>query len=617
MAEALLHYTQRRDLAAARVAELDRRSRALSLARVVVFVGGAAFGVATHLYGWGTGGWAGVLVALVVFVVLYAVHDRVIEQRAHFDRTRAWADAGLGRLDGRWARPAAAGEPVNPEDHPYADDLDLFGARSLMQSIDTTRTLEGRALLTAWLSAPAPAAEVRLRQTCARELGRRIEVCEALGVEGARLAEDPAAVGPLLRWAEGPTEWRPGVALRVAALLLPVVTFGLLVFGARLPIPRASWALPLLIQLGLSMRWKAATMAAIHAASNHHAALSRFERMFATLEGARFEVAELEALRGSLAGARASSRALGRIVGFVDARRNEAFRFVIGPLLSWDLNCAIALERWRVKGGPRLRRDLDALARIEALVALGVRAFERPTDAWPELVESGAPVLEASALAHPLIAVEKAVRNDVTLGGEHASVLLVTGSNMSGKSTLLRSIGANVVLALAGAPVRARALRTSAFDVRTSMRVRDSLSEGVSHFFAELQRLKLVVDAADAAARPGTPPVLFLLDEILHGTNSRERHLGARAIVHRLAERPACGAVSTHDLALADLATELPGRVANVHFREDVARDASGKETMTFDYRLRDGVVTTSNALRLMRIVGIDVPAGLGEPPAP
>jgi DNA mismatch repair ATPase MutS len=167
-------------------------------------------------------------------------------------------------------------------------------------------------------------------------------------------------------------------------------------------------------------------------------------------------------------------------------------------------------------------------------------------------------------------------------------------------------MGTNVVLALAGAPVRAKSLRTSSFAVWTSMRVRDNLSEGVSHFLAELQRLKAVADAADAASSAGARPVLFLLDEILHGTNSRERHLGAQGIVRKLVTRRATGAISTHDLALGALEKELPGKVRNVHFREQV-ETVDGKETMTFDYQLRTGVVTSSNALRLMRIVGLDV----------
>jgi DNA mismatch repair ATPase MutS len=289
------------------------------------------------------------------------------------------------------------------------------------------------------------------------------------------------------------------------------------------------------------------------------------------------------------------------------------WKLFVGPLLSWDLNCAIALERWRAHGGLHIAEHLEILTRIEALAALGNRAWERPDDAWPSIPggHDAEVVFQGEGLAHPLIPDGKAVRNDVILTGAGA-VLLVTGSNMSGKSTLMRAIGANVVLALAGAPVRARHLRTSPFATWTSMRIRDDLASGISHFFAELRRLKAFVDAADAAtgARPevgAAPPVLFLLDEILHGTNSRERHLGAQAVVRRLAERNACGAVSTHDLALAALEEELPKRVRNVHFREQVEK-VDGVETMTFDYVLRPGVVTSSNALRLMRIVGLDVP---------
>jgi DNA mismatch repair ATPase MutS len=228
------------------------------------------------------------------------------------------------------------------------------------------------------------------------------------------------------------------------------------------------------------------------------------------------------------------------------------------------------------------------------------------------------PALDATGLAHPLLDPAKAVRNDVALGAL-GEVLLVTGSNMSGKSTLLRAMGTNVVLALAGAPVRATGLRTLPFDVRTSMRIRDDLHAGVSHFFAELRRLKEVVDVANDDAATRARPVLYLLDEILHGTNSRERHLGAAAIVRHLTERRACGAVSTHDLALGALEQELAGKLRNVHFEEQVRTAEDGTETMSFDYRLRSGVVASSNALRLMRIVGIDVPLPIAKsvpPPA-
>jgi DNA mismatch repair ATPase MutS len=257
--------------------------------------------------------------------------------------------------------------------------------------------------------------------------------------------------------------------------------------------------------------------------------------------------------------------------------------------------CAAALLRWRVRAGSQVRRWIEAMAELEALASLATFAEEHPSFAFPE-VSAGDLHLVAEGLGHPLIPATARVENDVTLGSP-GNVLLVTGSNMSGKSTLLRAMGINAVLALAGGPVCARRLSMACCQVRTSMRITDSLEEGVSHFYAELLRLKAIVDAANAGER-----VLFLLDEVLHGTNSRERNIGAKAVVSHLMMEGAIGAVSSHDVGLADLEVESGGRVKNVHFQELVE---AGK--MTFDYRLKPGVVTSSNALRLMKLIGIRV----------
>jgi DNA mismatch repair ATPase MutS len=288
--------------------------------------------------------------------------------------------------------------------------------------------------------------------------------------------------------------------------------------------------------------------------------------------------------------------ALERIVGFVDARHNEVFRFVIGPLLMWDVHCAVALSRWRARAGRRVRRWLEVIGDTEALASLAAFAFEHPGFGWPE--PSAVPLLEASGLAHPLIPADRRVGNDVHLP-EAGRALVVTGSNMSGKSTLLRTIGINAVLAFAGAPVCARSMRIGPMRIATSMRVQDSLSQGVSHFYAEILRLKRIVDWA---AQRDADAVLFLLDEILHGTNSRERVRGASAVVRDLLAHGAMGVVSTHDLGITALERHLPGRVHNAHFEEQV----DGTD-MTFDYLLRPGIVQSSNALRLMRAVGIPV----------
>lgn len=329
--------------------------------------------------------------------------------------------------------------------------------------------------------------------------------------------------------------------------------------------------------------------------------VTRWGAMMAALEREPLEAPLLQKLRGTLEsdGRRASQEIarLERIVGFADARQNELFRFLIGPLLMWDAHCALALLRWRDRAGLRLRVWLETLAEAEAVASLAAFAFEHPEFAWPELTREA--LFEARSLGHPLIAAERRVANDVRLPTSgHA--LVITGSNMSGKSTLLRALGTNAVLAAAGAPVCASALRVGPLRVATSMRISDSLEQGVSHFYAELQRLKAVIDRAH---EPGSDPVLFLLDEILHGTNSRERIIGACAVVRELLSLGALGAVSTHDLGITALETELRGRVENAHFEEQVQGDA-----MTFDYVLRPGIVQSSNALRLMRAVGIAVP---------
>ncbi|CAN5201408.1 hypothetical protein BH09MYX1_BH09MYX1_62630 [soil metagenome] len=268
-------------------------------------------------------------------------------------------------------------------------------------------------------------------------------------------------------------------------------------------------------------------------------------------------------------------------------------RLLFAPMFLWELNGAYLIERWRTRYGGTLRAAFEALGALEALSSFAASAFENPEYAWPEI--DAEPCFVADALAHPLLGKKTRVANDVVLEGK-GKALLVTGSNMSGKSTLMRAVGVNVVLALAGAPVCAKKMRLGVVRLATSMRVEDSLAEGTSHFYAELLRLKLIVDESAKG------PVLFLLDEILHGTNSHERILGARAVVRDLLEHGALGAVSTHDLGLSDMEAETPEMVKNVHFEEQVEGDK-----MTFDYKLRRGVVQSSNALRLMKALGLPV----------
>jgi hypothetical protein len=402
--------------------------------------------------------------------------------------------------------------------------------------------------------------------------------------------------------------------VRLAFVLVPL-TVGLGVLAAAVgdglpPILRRAYLVPLVLQLGVLFLLSSKIQPELARTTSKESPFGRYRGLFARVEDEPLESSRLAALRGVIVGSEGEAKAsrefasFERILGYAELRHSGIVHLLANVLLLWDVFCAAALERFRARAGKRVRPWFSALGEIEALASLGAFTYEHPKFAFP-VVEEGPPRFLAEELGHPLIAEDKRQANSVDLA-EPGTGLLVTGSNMSGKSTWLRSMGLGAVLAQAGAPVCARALRMTPLSVRTSMRISDSLEQGVSHFYAELEKLKAVVDGANRGE-----PVFFLLDEVLHGTNSRERHVGARAVVTHVLSKGAIGVVTSHDLALADLEEATGGRVRNVHFQEQV-RDGR----MSFDYKLKPGVVATTNALRLMKLVGIDValPEESGEP---
>lgn len=598
---------------------LEARAATIGTARLVVLLGAIGLVAAiafAHLPGLT---WAAVVTLVVAFAVLVVVHARIHAQKDQALAAVRFHERALARLAGEWRAFPTKGERFASAIHPYAGDLDVFGRASLFQLIDATGTRFGEEVLAKWLSGEDTSASFRdtvlARQTAVKDLAPRVELRERLAVASSIDDEsgDKPDPRPFVMWAgQGGTAAAGTLpqGLRLVAVVLPVLTVAAMIAGSFGLVPKLVFLAPFVVSVMVLGALRPKLAPALEAASSKEGVLARYGGMLALLEQEKLEapalVALQERLRESGASATAEMAALSRIVGFLDARQNEVFRFFLGPALMWDLWCGLALDAWRVRAGKSVYGWFRALAELEALASLAGFAFERPDHVYPELVDE--PVLEAEALGHPLLDAGKRVSNDVALAGPgHA--LVVTGSNMSGKSTLLRALGVNAVLANAGAPVCAKRLRIGHLRVATSMRVSDSLEEGTSRFYAELKKLKLVLDLARRAskreaseAEHGT--VLFLLDEILHGTNTRERLIGARAILKDLLAKGAMGAVSTHDLGLGDLEGELPGQVRNVHFEEQVEG-----EVMSFDYTLRPGVVQSSNALRLMKIVGLDVVA--------
>lgn len=590
-------YTRALERRRSELVALERRSRNIGTFRLcialatVVLVGAIVWAPLPR------GSYSGVCGLGLLFVVLVVAHARVFRDIDDTNAAVSFLQQALARLGDTWAAPVPSGSPSAPEGHPYARDLDLFGRASLFQLLDATRTRFGADTLARWLLAPAATPEILLRQDAIRELSGDEAFRERLAVLGARAAA-AKEIEAFLGWAESKEPPVVTPALRTFGKVWPAVTLGAFAVGYVLRLPPIWSAAPYAVAFVASLVLRRRLGPVFVAGSSRESSVGSYAPLFELLEGRAVVGAKLRSLQSALVSgphsAARATRALATLCSFLDAQSNEVFRLFLAPLVLLEVNGAALLERWRERYGGRMRGYFAALGEIEALSSLGNLAFERPEYAWPTL--SAEPELSGEALGHPLLVASKRVCNDVTFEGE-GRALVVTGSNMAGKSTLMRALGINVVLALAGAPVCARRMAVGPLRLATSMRVEDSLAEGTSHFYAELKRLKLVVDEARKGAA-----LFFVLDEILHGTNSRERLLGARAVLKDLLAHGALGAVSTHDLGLATLEAELPERVRNVHFEEQVNGDA-----MSFDYRLRPGVVQSSNALRLMRALGLPV----------
>jgi hypothetical protein len=535
------------------------------------------------------------LIPGVVFSFLVFLHERVLRAKRVADRAVAFYESRLGYLEDRWSGKGEPGERFRDPAHPYSEDLDLFGKGSLFELLCTARTRIGEATLARWLLAPASPNEVRARQAAVTELRAKLDFREDLAVLGEDVR---AGVRPeeLAAWGEG-APLLDSRAARIGAVLLAGAGVASVVLAIWLDLP-SIFVITAFFEAVFTFRYRARVKRVIESVELAAHDLDLLAQVLRRLEREPAAAPRLAELTRALQvdGRAPSERIarLDRLMELVDSREHVLMR-AIGPLILWTTQLAFAVESWRKISGPAVRRWLDAVGEMEALSALAGFAYEHPADPFPEIIEDGA-CFEAEGLGHPLIPVSKVIRNDVRLGGE-LRVLMVSGSNMSGKSTLLRSVGANTVLAMAGAPVRADRLRLSPLAVGASIRLVDSLHGGVSRFYAQITRLHQLVEISR-----GPIPLLFLLDELLHGTNSHDRRIGAQAVVRGLAEQGAIGMVTTHDLALAEIVDGLGAAGANVHF-EDQFEDGR----MSFDYRLRPGVIRKSNALELMRSVGLRV----------
>ncbi len=587
-----VEYTGRLARWDAAIAAGDRRHQLLANLRLslVGVVGVLIWAVST-----GRAGAEWFAAPLVVFIALVIWHGSILNGIERSRRARRIYERGMSRIDGTWSGQGADGARF-VESATFAADLDLFGPGSLFQLLNTTRTEVGEEVLAEWLTHGANPDEVRARQAAVEELRPMVDFREGLAVtaENGRIGR----TGALGRWAVLPS-MSATVLSAVGFTALSLVSVLLLVAIFTTPTPVRTVFLWFLVQVGIAALWARRAGPELGGVDDAAADLSLVKALLERIEQESFQSPRLAALRQALPGegrlASQRIRQLERLVTALDSCSNP----MVAPFAKYfqiPAHMMMAITRWRAKHGHAIGAWLRAVGEAESFAALATFAFENPANPFPAIDTSQAG-FDATALGHPLIHSSTAVANDVRLGGEAPHVLMISGSNMSGKSTLLRAIGVNVVLALAGAPVRAARLRLSPVALGVSLRVEDSLQGGQSKFYAEILRLRSIVDLSR-----GSVPLLFLLDEILAGTNSYDRRIGAEAIIRSLASAGAIGCVTTHDLALTELVPALGAKAANVHFED---RIEDGK--MVFDYQMRPGVVERSNALALMRAIGIDV----------
>lgn len=600
-------YESRAKERARAVRALREAEHKAGMARLFTFLAAAAAaGLAFGPAGW-SGWW--ILPGTFGFVAAVGWHQRIVARRRDAERAVVYYRRAVARVDDQWRGVGATGADWAKPTHPFAGDLDLFGEGSLFQLLCAARTRMGQHSLAKFLLDGADPKEVLARQEAVRELAGNLDLFEELALLGTRAKTD---LDPdhLARWTRDPSRF-PGGTYYAACLFTGLCAIAAAAAWGLSPLGGGPFLLILVVEAALTFRIARLISELLKELDSVQPEVELLAKVLSILERQKFESPRLKKLQELLAvppagdAPSASAAAPSAELNLLRDRWSLLEQCVrnqfLAPLaftsmgLAWVVH---SVEQRRSALSGRLANWLRAVGEFEALASLARNAYENPDHVWPEFAAEAGPHLELDQAGHPLLARARCVRNDLRLAPD-LRLLLVSGSNMSGKSTMLRTVGLNVVLALAGGVVRAKRMRLSSLQVGSAMRVQDNLMEGASHFYAEIRRLRSIVDLAQKR----TTPVLFLLDEILHGTNSHDRRVGAEAVIRSLLAQGAVGMVTTHDLSLAEIVDEMAPAALNVHF-EDQWRDGH----MTFDYQMRPGVVPRSNAIALMRLLGLDVP---------
>ena len=579
----------------------NKASNIMSRIRMVEFLTGFIFfGVLLYrdLYAYS---FIAIGITLVVFIILVVKHEDIKRDITQYSNLYDINNKSIERLEDRWIDFADNGEEYIDTDHEYSFDLDIFGKGSLFQWINVTETFSGRNALRDLIIKPdKEAAAIAGRQDAISELAGRIDFRQGIQAEGMSIKGNFIDPGMLIEWAEDKITLIKSKVSIYFIRLLPVMTISSIVLAA------AAGAFPKFIPLTLIIiqmviiAMKSKKIIHIFTLTEQYKDdIKVYLGLIKLFEDEDFSSRYMCELKSRLADKKGSKaclqiKRLESIVDYMNLRKST-IHFIINILTLWDFHCVISLEGWKKRNGSNLREWFNTVGIIEALNSFAIIPYDNPDWAIPRISKENH-VFESVGMGHPLLPKNNCVYNDFSMSGA-GKIIIITGSNMSGKSTMLRTLGINLVLAYAGAKVCAGSMDCSVLDIYTSMRIYDDLERSISSFYAELIRVRMIIDAAKE--KNG---IIFLIDEVFKGTNTRDRKVGARALIRHLSQSGIMGLIATHDVELAELESDREISAENYYFREDYVEDK-----LHFDYKIREGVSNTANAIYLLKMIGIDI----------
>ena len=536
------------------------------------------------------------IIFIGIFLALIIYHNSIFEYKNRLDLLIKINEKGLKRISGQFREFKDKGIEYLEEEHPFTNDLDVFGNNSIFQYINSTVTHGGREKLAKLLKREKVLSniDIKERQGAIKELGEKVEWRQELIVEGRLKKSKHMNLLSLIKWSKGKESSSP-LKVAIACTFILVTVFSIYLAVKKI-VPESFLILDLMVNFIVLKILSKSMAKEINLFDSIKASINGYSRILGLIEDEKFDSLYLASLSHKLKNENSSCKEemkkFSNILDWAGNSKYNAYYLMLNVIIFSDVFLMRNLEKWRERNGEKLENWLEVMHEIDALSSIANLSFENETWAYPVILNENE--IEGINIGHPLIR-KKAVRNTFSLRGDH-KISLITGSNMSGKSTFLRTLGVNLLLSYIGAPVCAEKFSCGIMNIYTCMRTKDNLEESISSFYAEILRIKILIEACKRGEK-----IFFLLDEIFKGTNSKDRHIGAIVLIKQLLQYGGVGLVSTHDLELCALEEESKN-IINYNFREFYENDK-----IKFDYILRKGKSETQNAIHLMKLAGIEI----------